>query len=627
MPYPVGITTRAVTMGGATALESAEPLILQAVIQSSRGLIWGASGWRFPSLARTVTSTAGAEITVELPVTDLPGWRLIDAEGSILDVSVPGSYTHTYTVTLIALTAANKIVSQRILGPFVLPTGDGSPVDLDTLLPVGTQAGGAVLVPDTWSARLDALEAGGGTGGVVGVTADDTPAAPAEGESASYLVSSAVTWPAGLVWSTDPDGGVPPTITGTALVSMFTVGGITRAIMGATFPAPPAPADTTAPSIPAGLSATAASSTSVNLAWSASTDDTAVTGYEYRVGGGTAVDAGAGLTETVTGLTASTLYSFEVRAYDAAGNRSGWSTAASATTSAPPADSTPPTVGTMAATSITETGFTLTVSGASDAVALHATPYAFTTNGGSTWSAYQSSPVYVASGLTAATGYSCNWRVRDAAGNVSTGTAQTVTTGAAMPVPWIIDSFTGAAADVTTHTSDSGGTWTKLGPGSLALTGDGAAVPDALPATYIHSATPPSADYSVSLEMTASGNNNIGPAMRGYGGVYTERLALVGDGSKLYLIGQGGNVMMNKPYVSGTTYRLTVGCVGSNAYGKVQRLSDSMWLTPAGGWQSGEIPCLASATVVGSLNTAGKAQIVFGTAAGGVVDNFSAVTL
>ena len=163
MPYPVGITTRTVTMGGATALESAEPLILQAIIQSSRGLIWSATGWRFPSLARTVTSTAGAEITVELPVTDLPGWRLIDAEGSILDVSVPGSYTHTYTVTLIALTAANKIVSQRILGPFVLPTGDGSPIDLDAMLPTGTQAGGVVLIPDTWGARVAAAEAAAAT--------------------------------------------------------------------------------------------------------------------------------------------------------------------------------------------------------------------------------------------------------------------------------------------------------------------------------------------------------------------------------------------------------------------------------------------------------------------------------
>ena len=84
----------------------------------------------------------------------------------------------------------------------------------------------------------------GGGGGSSTITADDTPAAPAGGESASYLVTSAVVWPAGLVWSTDPDGGTAPTITGAALVSLFTLGGVTRAILGATFPA--ASGDTTA---------------------------------------------------------------------------------------------------------------------------------------------------------------------------------------------------------------------------------------------------------------------------------------------------------------------------------------------------------------------------------------------
>lgn len=95
-----------------------------------------------------------------------------------------------------------------------------------------------------------------------------------------------------------------------------------------------------------------------------------------------------------------------------------------------PTDVTAPTVGTMAASSITNTGFTLTVSGASDAGGLHATPYAFTIDGGTTWSAYQTSPTYVVSGRPPATAHTANWRVRDAAGNVSTGTAQTVTTTA-----------------------------------------------------------------------------------------------------------------------------------------------------------------------------------------------------
>lgn len=167
---------------------------------------------------------------------------------------------------------------------------------------------------------------------------DDAPAAPAEGCSQTYFVTSAVSWPAGLEWSTDPDGGVEPTITGTALVSLFTYGGTTRAILGSTFPALP---DVTAPSTPADLTATATSSSTVDLAWSASTDDVGVTGYEYRIDGGAAVDAGAGTTETVTGLTAETLHSFEVRAYDAAANVSAWSTADTATTPAAGANPSP----------------------------------------------------------------------------------------------------------------------------------------------------------------------------------------------------------------------------------------------------------------------------------------------
>src|SRR5690606_16489587 len=54
-----------------------------------------------------------------------------------------------------------------------------------------------------------------------------------------------------------------------------------------------------------------------------------------------------------------------------------------------PPDTTPPTPGAIAGSAITSTGFTLTISGASDAGGLHATPYAFSTDNGSTWSAYQ----------------------------------------------------------------------------------------------------------------------------------------------------------------------------------------------------------------------------------------------
>jgi len=110
-------------------------------------------------------------------------------------VSVPGSYTHTYTVTLIALTAANKIVSQRILGPFVLPTGDGSPVDLDTLLPVGTVAGGVVLVPDTWDAKVAEAVAAAGSADEAAASAAIAEAAAADIEAfLAALTTESAPW-------------------------------------------------------------------------------------------------------------------------------------------------------------------------------------------------------------------------------------------------------------------------------------------------------------------------------------------------------------------------------------------------------------------------------------------------
>lgn len=92
-------------------------------------------------------------------------------------------------------------------------------------------------------------------------------------------------------------------------------------------------------------------------------------------------------------------------------------------------DNTVPTAGTSASSSITSTGFTLTVTGASDAgVGLAAKPYRFSTDGGETWSAWQAAASKAFTGLTTGTAYLTQHEVRDAAGNIRTGTALTVTT-------------------------------------------------------------------------------------------------------------------------------------------------------------------------------------------------------
>ena len=144
-------------------------------------------------------------------------------------------------------------------------------------------------------------------------------------------------WDALIVW----DAGIAPTLSAVAgerdVLTFLHTGDDWLGFVSGLFAALPAAPDTEAPTVPANLTATAASSTAVDLSWTASTDNVAVTGYEYRIDGGAAVDAGAGTTETVTGLTAATEYDFELRAYDAAGNASAWSTAATETTDAAPA--------------------------------------------------------------------------------------------------------------------------------------------------------------------------------------------------------------------------------------------------------------------------------------------------
>lgn len=98
--------------------------------------------------------------------------------------------------------------------------------------------------------------------------------------------------------------------------------------------------DTTPPTAPTGLTAAAASTTQINLAWSASTDNVAVTSYLVERCQGvscTNFSQIGNVTSTSfndTGLTSATAYGYRVRATDAAGNRSAYSSTASATTKA-----------------------------------------------------------------------------------------------------------------------------------------------------------------------------------------------------------------------------------------------------------------------------------------------------
>jgi len=89
--------------------------------------------------------------------------------------------------------------------------------------------------------------------------------------------------------------------------------------------------DTTAPTAPT-LSASGTTQTTTNLSWSGATDNLAVTGYDVFRNGLLIGSTTTATTFAVTGLTASTTFTFNVRSKDAAGNISLNSNTVSVTT-------------------------------------------------------------------------------------------------------------------------------------------------------------------------------------------------------------------------------------------------------------------------------------------------------
>nr|WP_232293223.1 glycosyl hydrolase family 18 protein [Stigmatella aurantiaca] len=196
------------------------------------------------------------------------------------------------------------------------------------------------------------------TGGAVDVQAPSAPTGLASPSKTSTSVS--LTWNA----STDNVGvtgyevfsGNSTTVVATSSATSATVSGLTAnqtytftvkardaagnrsaASSALSVTTPPPSTDNQAPTAPANLRSTGVSSSSVSLAWNASTDNVAVTGYEVFVGNGTSAAATtSGTSATVSGLAANTTYTFTVKARDAAGNRSPASNSVSAKTSAPP---------------------------------------------------------------------------------------------------------------------------------------------------------------------------------------------------------------------------------------------------------------------------------------------------
>src|SRR6266581_3346130 len=248
----------------------------------------------------------------------------------------------------------------------------------------------------------------------------------AEDTSAPYSVS----------WNTTGAANGAHTLTAVArdgLGIRYTSNAVTVTVANAP---PPPPPDTTPPSVPTGLTASAVSSSQINLSWAASSDNVGVSGYRvYR--GGIQIATTSATSFPNTGLSPSTTYTYAVAAFDAAGNLSAQSSPASATTPAAP-DTTPPSV------SITSPGNGQTVKGtvsvsanASDNVGVAAVQ--FLLDNGVNGSADVTTAPYSISWNTATVSdgsHTITAVARDAAGNVSPPSAPvTVTVANNAPPP------------------------------------------------------------------------------------------------------------------------------------------------------------------------------------------------
>jgi chitodextrinase len=245
----------------------------------------------------------------------------------------------------------------------------------------------------TYTYQVSAVN-GAGTEGALSTavtvqTDDDTPPTAPSGLSAKAVAHDQVD----LSWAaaSDPESGVARyniyrngTVVGSSTSTSFSDTGLTgstqysyqvTAVNGDGLEGPPTatvvvttprPPDTTPPTVPTGLGATATSPTRVNLTWGASSDpESGVASYNiYR--DGAQVGSSTSTSFTDTGVQGGTTYSYQVSAVNGEGLESGRSAAANVTTPAP-ADTTPPTVPTgLAASTPSPTSVDLTWNASSD---------------------------------------------------------------------------------------------------------------------------------------------------------------------------------------------------------------------------------------------------------------------
>jgi chitodextrinase len=295
--------------------------------------------------------------------------------------------------------------------------------------------------------------------------------------------------------------------------------------------------DTTAPTTPTGLASSGVTATAATLSWTASTDNSGATPTYEVSNNGSSWTAVSATTYNFTGLTASTLYTLQVRAIDGSGNKSA-AASLQVTTSAASDTQAPVMSGSVTSSNITSSGLTMSYSAGTDNVGI--TRYDVSVDTGTAnWIANGTNLSYNATGLSASTGYTLRVRAVDAAGNISNVLTASATTSAAGTPQYILTGPPANSASFnqgpTAMTTQSGAdSYSSQSAAIYVKTAAGVAAPKPVKFAWGKSPTTPPLHYNdTALPIGVNGNTtghtgNASGSSSGLGGWTTSADALYG---------------------------------------------------------------------------------------------------
>lgn len=282
------------------------------------------------------TSQTGASSAASATKTSGPNFRSWTATASptryfprMQSVLAGATTTAGQEITVEALSSVARTLNFRYTVRDNRAGGSGNNSD-DAVITVNATAG-----PFTVTSQSAATTYTGGTSqavtwNVAGTTANGVNAANVD---ILWSTDSGNSWTT-LLAATPNDGSqnvvIPNAATSTGRIMVKGSNHVFFNVNKANITVTAGTSDTVAPTAPS-LSASGTTQTSTNLSWSGATDNVGITGYDVYQGAAL-LGSTSSTSYAVSGLSASTTYSFSVKAKDAAGNVSAASNTVSVTT-------------------------------------------------------------------------------------------------------------------------------------------------------------------------------------------------------------------------------------------------------------------------------------------------------